>query len=901
MHMNGARYSTFFWGFAAILLLPLLNIPPFFSPPDWGKAIVFRLILSALLLLFAWQILSGKQRMPTIAWKSTGGILMCLLVLFLGIFLLATVFSVDPTFSFWGDPQRSGGTLNLIFLTIFAIFLPIAFPERAYWKLFTRCLLAVGTMVSILALFQWQGLFSNIFVVMEGRPTSTMGSSMTLALFLLLLLFLALAMFAGAKSSRSRMIYGACAVLFTFVLFLTETRAALLGLAAGLFFFLGWYPIQQKKYTLILKGLLLAVFLAGGGVFLAANTLPSPPSALKRLQLETLLRDSRFAAWQVTIRALQERLLLGYGPENFSVGFDKHYDPALPGMDRIRTGTLESWWDRAHNLLLDTAMQAGLGAVLVLLAFLGVLLWGLQQVKKLKVPSTPEGLNKQSALFAHGLQAAFISYLVAEFFSFDTFSVQLVLFFLFAFSFHLIANTKTQINSNQHQSAQSARPQTPARPPASSLAGEVGRGASTIGGQALIGVLAIALIWFNVQTAILPLLVNAQVNKAKSLVEQKRCQEAFALMDGTFQIKQSSLRSYVGLTYADMILQCQGQNPALRLQSAQKGRDALDETLRLRPSYTRGWIALGGLTNGILENELATNRDPSRVAQLTQEAMAAFQQALTLGPKRQETYVEWAKTFLVLKDYPGAKQKAKECLNIDPELGACWWQLARAEIFLGNAKNGSAALQTAEAKGYGVKTEQALQQLANAYLAAEDYENLANVYDLLTNSTYSPTNAQYHASFAAVNKILQRNEAARREALAVLLLNPAAKKDVAAFFSALPGCDSENASNQRECYVVSDLLRLYLKEPGAKEHLRKALTPIYPEKTASLNLYINLGPWVKDAAKQYVALDPSNADVRLAFAILLKSFGDPKQAKTEALRAQELDSDIKDIVDLFIQ
>jgi len=873
MNPNFLKHTALI-GVFLILALPLLNIPPFFSPPDWGKAIVFRLVLSVLLLLFTWQVLSGKQRIPKISLKSTEGILVCLLVLFLGTFLLATVFSVDPAFSFWGDPQRAGGTLNLIFLVLFALFLFAAFPKEQSLKMFTNVLLAAGAVVSALAIFQWQGLFSNILVATGGRPTSTMGSTMTLALFLLLLVFLTLAQLARANSSRSKMIYGAGAVLFVFTLFLTETRAALFGFAAGFFFFLGWYPTQQKKYALILKGVLLVVFLAGGGLFLAANTLSSPPPTLQRLQFETLLRDPRFATWQVAIRALQERPLLGYGPENFSVGFDKHYDPALPGMDSIRTGTIEGWWDRAHNLLFDTAMQAGLGAAFALLAFFGALLWGLQQVKK---------LNGQSALLAHGIQAALISFFVADLFSFDTFGVQLPLFFLIALSIHLISNPLIHadikpIHADQHQHKSA----------------EI-----SIYQRLLISVLAIAMIWFNWQTAIVPLFANAQINQAKSLTEQNRCQEAFQLMDKALQIKQDSLRAYIGLTYADMILQCREQNPALFLQFAQKGSYALNEALLTRPSYIRGWIALGGFTNVILENELSTNHDSSRIAQLTQEAAAAFQQALKLGPKRQEVYVEWTKTFLVLKDYQGTKQKAQECLRINPELAACWWQLARAEISLGNSELGSAALRTAEAKGYALITEQAYLQLANAYLAAKDYENMAAVYNEVINHDYGPNNAQHYASFAAVNKILGRNEEARKGALAVLLLNPAAKEDVRAFFSTFPGCGSERSADQPKCYTMSALFRLYLKEPGAEEDLKTAFALRSSKETL---LRVDLRILVKDAAKQYVAADPTNADFHLASAIILQSFGSSReQAKAEALKAQELDPNKKDIVDLFIK
>src|SRR3989344_1115943 len=175
MNPNFLKHTALI-GVFLILALPLLNIPPFFSPPDWGKAIVFRLVLSVLLLLFVWQVLSGKQRMQKISWKSTKGILMSLLVLFLGIFLLATVFSVDPAFSFWGDPQRAGGTLNLIFLVLFALFLFAAFPKEQSWKIFTNVLLAAGAAVSALAIFQWQGWFSTFLITTGARPTSTMGS-----------------------------------------------------------------------------------------------------------------------------------------------------------------------------------------------------------------------------------------------------------------------------------------------------------------------------------------------------------------------------------------------------------------------------------------------------------------------------------------------------------------------------------------------------------------------------------------------------------------------------------------------------------------------------------------------------------------------------------------------------
>ncbi len=53
---------VFFVGIIFILFLPLLNFPPLFSPPDFGKAIIFRIIVSILLFLFIAKNLLSKSQ-----------------------------------------------------------------------------------------------------------------------------------------------------------------------------------------------------------------------------------------------------------------------------------------------------------------------------------------------------------------------------------------------------------------------------------------------------------------------------------------------------------------------------------------------------------------------------------------------------------------------------------------------------------------------------------------------------------------------------------------------------------------------------------------------------------------------------------------------------------------------
>ncbi len=60
---------VFFTGIILIVFLPLLNFPPLFSPSDFGKAIIFRIIVSILLFLFIVKSLFSKsQRRGNVAF-----------------------------------------------------------------------------------------------------------------------------------------------------------------------------------------------------------------------------------------------------------------------------------------------------------------------------------------------------------------------------------------------------------------------------------------------------------------------------------------------------------------------------------------------------------------------------------------------------------------------------------------------------------------------------------------------------------------------------------------------------------------------------------------------------------------------------------------------------------------
>ncbi|MDP3900872.1 MAG: hypothetical protein Q8Q38_00820, partial [bacterium] len=251
----------------AVLVLPILNAPPFFSPPHWGKTLVFRLIVSVILSLGVWRLLSETRGFSDLKSKIAGFFIeqrhnLPLLALssFIFTFFLATLFSPDISFSLWGNPLRSGGFINILFLVLFAI---LAFFQlrKHEWKRVWDISLLTGVLVSVVALLQWQGVFEGVLVSLERRPTSTLGSPITLALYLLLLAAVALPMMLGEKKLLKKAAYAACIALFLFVILITETRAVYLGLFLGAAYFTLFFP-QRGKLVLFTKGLVILSILS---------------------------------------------------------------------------------------------------------------------------------------------------------------------------------------------------------------------------------------------------------------------------------------------------------------------------------------------------------------------------------------------------------------------------------------------------------------------------------------------------------------------------------------------------------------------------------------------------------------------------------------------------------------
>lgn len=175
-------------------LLALVFTPYFFNlltarhfEPD--KAMILRSIV--LVMLAAWgiktieQVSMARERPVWRAWWRAPLAIPALI--FAGVFVLATIVSVQPSLSWWGSYQRGQGTYtNLSYIALFALIVGNLRSREQLQRLLTTVILT-GVSVSTYGIVQHLGLDplpwkGNVIT----RISSTMGNSIFVAAYLIM-------------------------------------------------------------------------------------------------------------------------------------------------------------------------------------------------------------------------------------------------------------------------------------------------------------------------------------------------------------------------------------------------------------------------------------------------------------------------------------------------------------------------------------------------------------------------------------------------------------------------------------------------------------------------------------------------------------------------------------------
>ena len=361
-----------------ILFTPLILSSNFFFPFVGPKSLFFMGLCG--IIFFSWLILIFVES----KYRPKFNLLLLGLIIYLFVFVLASVRGVSPSYSFWSKYERMTGILMQLHLFAFFLVLSSVFEEEDFKKLF-----GFSNLVAILASFIALANLKNPSM----RGGGTIGNESFLGTYLIFNFFFALYLIFKTRDFSRKLSLISFSVLtisllligvnlegLSFsqkifaVLFKEGARAAKLSVYGGLvLLFYFWSISLQKKWLKIIGSLLLifSLILAGYSIFL----LFQPGSFVRNLiGKEVGSFGGRFPVWQGAWKGFLERKWLGWGPENFEFSFTKYYDPCMP---TSRCGG-EVWFDRAHNIIFDTLISTGLiGMIsyLLIFAFSFFILW----------------------------------------------------------------------------------------------------------------------------------------------------------------------------------------------------------------------------------------------------------------------------------------------------------------------------------------------------------------------------------------------------------------------------------------------------------------------------------------------------------------------------------------------
>ncbi len=431
---------------ALVLLAPLIvmtdPLPSTFFPFIVGKALYARTLIEIAFGLWLILILRFDSHRTPRSW------LIVIFAAYTLAALLASVFGVSPIRSLWSTYERMQGWVDLVHWLAFTVVLTSVFRSWDDWRLLLNFNLGISMIMGALGVSQH--LDSGLLPFLQGSPRVdiTLGNSTYVGAYMLLNVIIAAGLLGRSfitaqavevpraverrrRRARSRAtrdgdslvsmhivwrVYWITAILLDgWILYLSGTRGALVGLMAAVVAFsvgyLFWGDLRRVRtaalallialWALVLVLFVLRYIAPDSGISGSRNLFTRVASTgLKDRSLE-----GRIISGVVGLEGFASRPILGWGPENFAIAYDRHVSPKQAAAEVTS-------FDQAHNKIIEELVTKGL---LGFAGYMGLWLYALfVYSRKVKTMSSAD------RVFTLSVGAALVGYFVQNLFLFDT-------------------------------------------------------------------------------------------------------------------------------------------------------------------------------------------------------------------------------------------------------------------------------------------------------------------------------------------------------------------------------------------------------------------------------------------------------------------------------------------------
>ncbi len=358
------KFCIYFTFFVPLVVIPSSFIFPFIVP----KVLLLRsLVMSQLGGYILLLIINWREYKPRLT------ALNLVLSTFIFSFALSTFAGADPYHSFWDNHERMLGLFTILHYFAFYIICGAVLKNWKDWRLAMKIFLIAGSLVMLLCVPQ---KFDHNFLLNQGsdRAASTLGNSIYVGGYGLFLFFVALLLLVREKDKVWQWVEAVLGLLAVLGLFLSGTRGSMLGFIAGIgVMVVGYMCVLPRGHKarpflagIVALGILSLVLMYGFRQTHFVQRLPVF-GRLMNITFSGGTSATRFIAWRIAIDGWKEKPLFGWGPNNFFYAFNKYYNPRS-----LEFGYGETWFDNAHNIILNTLTVQGVFGLIVYLSIFGM-------------------------------------------------------------------------------------------------------------------------------------------------------------------------------------------------------------------------------------------------------------------------------------------------------------------------------------------------------------------------------------------------------------------------------------------------------------------------------------------------------------------------------------------------
>lgn len=447
------RRITKWYCYTAVFAVVVV-INSIFFPFIGGKDYFFRFAVElGIIAWLLWWAFEAKDGEASTAIKATfKKPLVIAVTVFVAAVMIACIFAYDAHAAFWSNYERGEGGFQMLHYYAFFLLLVLLFKHEDDWKnIFKFSLVAAAGMVGygVMANLGYASFISPyaggtpptgwLHQLIDGRFEGSLGNPAYVAPYLMFSMFFAGYLWirskvAGTLTTLKSWGYGSILFAFLFFFYLSQTRGAFLGLAAGIFIGVLYLAFAGSRRMRKWSAVTLAILVVLGLGIYAIRKDPIlnniPGGRLAQISLSDSTAQTRFWVWGEAWQGFLERPVFGWGQENFTAVYDKFFNPQFftPGQNS------ETWFDRAHSVFFDYLVETG---IIGFLSYLGIFFIFAREFfvrRRARIAAAIDN-HKTAHVLENALMLAMpVAYLVQGVAIFDVLPMYIPLFLFLAFA-----------------------------------------------------------------------------------------------------------------------------------------------------------------------------------------------------------------------------------------------------------------------------------------------------------------------------------------------------------------------------------------------------------------------------------------------------------------------------------